>query len=314
MMKPLISVLVITYNHEKFIYENLTSIYNQTYHNIELIISDDCSIDKTLLIVKQWISEHQSRFTRIKLLTTDKNTGTTKNINRGLSETKGEYIKIIAGDDVLLNDALKKCLHYLQNNNEKIIVTSVQEIYDNPHGKTLGKIHPSENLIFFYEYQPADQFRYLLHNNPIPAPSAFYHNSLLDLLGKFDEDFVLLEDYPMWLRITLKNIHIGFLPEVTVLYRVHSDSIMNQHKIIPNPLIFFDKIKASKKYIFPNKKLFDLNTLIYLRLLNFYYYLMAFLGQRRFNPNNFLIVRLFLRSIAIIFSKKMNKKNDSDTY
>ena len=65
---PLVSVIVITYNSSKFVLETLESIYNQTYSNIELIISDDCSSDETINICQNWLYKNKNRFKNIELI------------------------------------------------------------------------------------------------------------------------------------------------------------------------------------------------------------------------------------------------------
>ena len=80
----LISIVVITYNNSNYIEETLESIKSQTYNNIELIVSDDCSTDKTVEITEEWIDKNRDRFANVKLITTPVNTGISKNCNRGL--------------------------------------------------------------------------------------------------------------------------------------------------------------------------------------------------------------------------------------
>jgi alpha-1,3-rhamnosyltransferase len=80
--QPLVSVRVITYNSSKTVIETLDSIYNQTYPNIELIISDDCSKDDTVAICREWVNQHKERFARTEILTVPQNTGVSANINR----------------------------------------------------------------------------------------------------------------------------------------------------------------------------------------------------------------------------------------
>ena len=72
-MQTLVSVVVITYNSSKFIEELLTSIADQIFSDIELIISDDCSKDNTLDICRDWLSKNENRFVRTELITFTKN-------------------------------------------------------------------------------------------------------------------------------------------------------------------------------------------------------------------------------------------------
>ena len=85
---PLVSIIVITYNSSKYVLETLESAYNQTYQNIELIISDDCSTDDTVEVCKKWVDEHKDRFVRSEIITTPVNTGIPVNCNRGLYKEK----------------------------------------------------------------------------------------------------------------------------------------------------------------------------------------------------------------------------------
>ena len=80
--QPLVSVPVVTYNSANTILETLESIKAQTYPNIELIISDDCSTDNTIELCLEWLELYKERFTRTEVLTVEKNTGVSANVNR----------------------------------------------------------------------------------------------------------------------------------------------------------------------------------------------------------------------------------------
>ena len=106
MTKSLVSVAVVTYNSSKTVVETLDSIANQTYPDLELIVSVDCSTDNTVEICREWIEAHKERFVRTELLTVEKNTGVSANMNRGADACQGEWVKDIAGDDVLLPECI----------------------------------------------------------------------------------------------------------------------------------------------------------------------------------------------------------------
>ena len=98
---PLVSIVVVTYNSSEFVLETLESAKIQTYKNIELIVTDDCSKDNTLEIVKDWVDKNKDSFIHTLVLEATVNTGISGNCNRGCNASKGEYIKTIAGDDTL---------------------------------------------------------------------------------------------------------------------------------------------------------------------------------------------------------------------
>src|SRR5450759_2313112 len=99
--QPLVSIIVVTYNSSKYVLETLESAKAQTYQNIELVVSDDCSTDDTVEICRKWIEENNDRFVRTTLVTSPENKGIPANCNRGIKASKGEWIKLIAGDDLL---------------------------------------------------------------------------------------------------------------------------------------------------------------------------------------------------------------------
>lgn len=74
-MMKLVSVVVLSYRSAETIVETLDSIKNQTYPNIELIVTDDASPDNTVQVVQQWIAENEGALAAIKLVMSDKNTG-----------------------------------------------------------------------------------------------------------------------------------------------------------------------------------------------------------------------------------------------
>ena len=121
--KPLVSVIVITYNSSNYVLETLESAKAQTYKNIELIISDDGSTDTTVGICKNWINQNKERFVAVKCITTGNNTGIAPNCNRGLKEAKGEWLKFIAGDDILMDSCIERNMDFVQNSPHFFLAT-----------------------------------------------------------------------------------------------------------------------------------------------------------------------------------------------
>lgn len=101
-MNNLVTVIMPVYNGEKYIQEAIESVLNQTYTNIELIVVDDGSIDKTNQIVKK------IRDDRVRIYEQGVNTGKVAAINKGFLESKGEAVLLLAADDVLSPDSIEK--------------------------------------------------------------------------------------------------------------------------------------------------------------------------------------------------------------
>ena len=131
MLEPLVSIVVVTYNSSQFVQETLDSIKEQTYKNIELIISDDCSKDDTIKICEEWLKENRCRFTNCQILTSLKNTGVVANCNRGYQASTGMWIKDVAGDDALYPEAIEKFIQFTIKNPQARIIHSRMHMYYN---------------------------------------------------------------------------------------------------------------------------------------------------------------------------------------
>lgn len=110
MSQPLISIALCTYNGEKYLAEQLESIINQTYKNIEIIAVDDCSSDGTLLILQ----EYAQQYPQIKVFSNTQNKGYTKNFEYAISLCKGEYIAISDQDDIWIASKLELLLNQIK--------------------------------------------------------------------------------------------------------------------------------------------------------------------------------------------------------
>lgn len=218
---PLVSIVIISYNSGKYILDTLESAKSQTYKNIELIISDDGSTDDTIKICNDWLKLNDTYFVNSKLLISDRNTGIPANCNRGLKVSKGEWIKLIAGDDILRNDCIKSNIIEISKNSKIEIIFSNCELFHSIGNeiKILGT-QPKEEQKKWFGWEAKMQYLLLLQFNfNWTTPTIFVKLSLLREVGLFDERFPYFEDYPLWLRITQKGIRLHYFDENTVLYR-----------------------------------------------------------------------------------------------
>ena len=105
---PDVSIIITIFNQERDMYKCLRSIQNQSLKNIEIIKIDDCSLDNSLEIIKEFQKEDE----RIILVTHDANEGTIKSRNDGIRKAKGKYITIVDGDDALIHKDILKNYSY----------------------------------------------------------------------------------------------------------------------------------------------------------------------------------------------------------
>lgn len=219
---PLVSVPVITYNSSKTILETLESIKAQTYQNIELIISDDCSTDKTVRLCEEWFLKNGSRFARVELLKASANAGISANGNKARRACRGEWIKGIAGDDILMPKCIERFVEYVQIHTtisfifcgmsvfggKKSEASSMEKMFDNVHDQLKGMT-------------TSEQLYAIKHGLTPPAPALFYNKEAFDQLSVENNEVIKnLEDVPKWINILEKGIRLEFLDDKLVMYRL----------------------------------------------------------------------------------------------
>jgi alpha-1,3-rhamnosyltransferase len=303
MPNPLVSICVITYHSEKFVLETLESAKTQTYQNIELIISDDGSADSTIQICKDWLAENKDRFVRTELITVEKNTGIPANCNRAVRASEGEWIKLIAGDDILMENCVEDNVGYVSEHEEVKVLHSIVRIFkDSLNNNDYQLIDFSKSIFYHCKISALQQYDLLLTSSKyIIAPSIFIKRNVIIENNGYDERYKLMEDYPFWLKITKSNVKIHFFKVETVFYRKHSQSVFsgnNKAKLfndfyksyrifekenLLNNLNY--KERFAKDYLYYRKVIFD-----NLKLNNLSFFSRGlFSMSEKINPNNYLI-------------------------
>jgi len=235
---PLVSIIVITYNSARFVLETLESAKAQTYQNIELIVSDDCSTDNTVEICRNWIEENKVRFVRTELITVDKNTGIPANCNRGARAAQGEWVKLIAGDDLLYNSCIVTFMN-LKSLNTKILLCEIRDFENSSVLNLSEQVKQDEiNPLFIETINAHEQFLYFLKGFYIPGSGTFFEREKMLELGLFDEEYSFVEDRPLFLKYTYCQIKIEYIPYVLVAHRRHEMGVTanKNNMIIPKYL------------------------------------------------------------------------------
>ena len=224
--QPLVSIIVITYNSSKFVTETLESARMQKYQNIELIICDDHSTDNTVDICKKWISENKNRFEKATLIASEINTGIPANLNRGLKISEGLWIKPIAGDDLLADNCLTELISYADNSSEKVNILTSDIVVFSGNSTTTGEIKKNPfSRYFSSDISATNQYEKLLRTNIIFAATVIIRRELLLAVNGYDERFKLLEDWPLWIKLTKAGYKIHYLEKPLIFYRHHEDNL-----------------------------------------------------------------------------------------
>jgi predicted O-linked N-acetylglucosamine transferase (SPINDLY family)/glycosyltransferase involved in cell wall biosynthesis len=265
--QPLVSICIPTYNGEAFIEETIKSAIAQTYPNIELIVSDDGSTDRTIAIAQSFQSQTSADF-RIIL---HRNYGLSQNWNFCIEQAKGEYIKFLFQDDLLAPECIAKMVALAKKDQDIGMVFSPRGITiaeDESHpilrkaSQSIKDLHKSwSNLKSIQPGQELLADTNCLNNpiNKIGEPSTVLIAArVFAEIGLFDSGLSQYVDLDMWWRI-MGNYHIGFVDEKLSSLRIHPEqqtwknfAAGENHKDVVR---FYKKLLNSPDYSFLNHQI-----------------------------------------------------------
>lgn len=247
---PVVSVVVVTYNSSKYVIETLESILSQTYTgDIELLISDDGSQDNTVDICRKWIDINGDVFLSANIIITPKNLGICGNYNYALEHVKGEWIKYIAGDDILEPFCIETFVKSSLSSSDKFFISGVncfetdssiirpRYLMENYLDDTQAFIQ-AENLAKFAGY------------GIIEGPSFFINTIFLRSMGGMDTYYPMLEDFPFAFKCAFLGYHIGVIKKPLIRYRIYPESISQSKEEFKNmyqDAVYSARIKVAKR-------------------------------------------------------------------
>lgn len=280
--QPIVSVFVVTYNAENTVLDTLESIKAQTYNDIELIISDDCSNDNTVEVCREWVDMNQGRFVKSQIVSSNYNTGISANCNRAQAMCQGEWIKGIAGDDMLLPNCIEDCLGYAKEHNNVLALFGRVQVFG---GSDAANKAMEKNFDYYLLSLPRDKmFHHLVfEGNGLPAPGFFFHRALIGEYHIYhDESVPMIDDWPKWINILRAGIDIHFLDKDIVMYRIGSG------------------VSTGNR---PSLKYFESE-----RLMRFYY---QYLEWQKENPDE--AVKRIVREECDIYQQLLESESDTET-
>lgn len=207
---PKISIVTPSLNQGEFIEETIRSVLSQEYPHLEYIVMDGGSSDNTLDILRSY--SH-----RVKWVS-EKDTGQTNAINKGLHRTSGEILAYLNADDLLLPGALEKVARTFMENPGAMWVTGRCRIITENGQETRKLITAYKNLWLRFHHPSL-----LFITDYISQPATFWRAGLLDELGDFDESLHYALDYEYFLRLNVR-FPLKILPDDLAAFRVHSQS------------------------------------------------------------------------------------------
>ncbi len=210
---PLVSVIINCHNASKYIPQSIKSVLKQSYRNLELIVYDNFSKDKTNIIVKKFKKDKRVRYYRSKSFL---NLYHARNL--AIKKTRGELVAFLDADDWWEKEKLQKQIYFLSNKKNANIVYSNLFLYEEKRKKK--KIFSQEKL---YNGKITQQ---LLNNFKMPILTVLAKKKIFQKY-KFNKRYNIIGDFDLFIRVSLKE-NIYSLQEPLAFYRVHSSSMSSQ--------------------------------------------------------------------------------------
>lgn len=210
-----ISVVMTTYNGEKYIEEQLSSLKNQTRIPEEVLIFDDCSTDNTVEIVRKFIKENQLK--NYRLIENEKNKGWRRNFMEGFAEAQGDIIFPCDQDDIWFKDKIANMEKIMEENENILLLTSKYELlYADDHAPRISAIFPEtkENAVL----QKPDLKHKWMHIRGIGSVFAFRRKLLEMAQNIWCEE--MAHDVCLWEAAYLSG-GLYFYNRPTIFYRRH---------------------------------------------------------------------------------------------
>lgn len=232
MNTPLVSICIPTFNGEKFLSNALLSASAQVGDDIEIIISDDCSSDRSLEIALK----HAEKDPRVRVLHAKYNRGLVGNFNYCIAEARGEWIKFLLQDDVLSSSYMARVSPYL-GGICPFIVTRRSFIIEPGTPDSIASLYkklPSlSDVVLAERVLTAEDFAWILVNfinvNFIGEPSnTIFRRSAIQDIGFFSIDMKQIVDLELWARLGCRYGVVS-IPEVLSAFRVHPSSASSKN-------------------------------------------------------------------------------------
>ena len=209
--KPLVSIIIPAFNAEKYLINSTLSAVNQTYKNVEIIIVDNNSADKTAEIAQKLSSIYK----KIRLYK-ERKKGAGAARNRGVKEARGEYLMFLDADDILLPYAVELQV-------ATALKTGSEMVYGDFGIFKNHKCIEIRKMIDVSNKSLPEKLLIQFQGNAFPIGSVLLSKRKFEEVGGFDTDLSQAEDFDLWNRLILSGVKISKSPFPIYLYRLHPD-------------------------------------------------------------------------------------------
>lgn len=206
MHKKTFSIIIPTYNSEKYIEECIESALSQSYQQFEIIVVDNNSTDSTVELINQFNSD------KIKVFDIRNHGVIAASRNYGISRATGDYIAFLDSDDKWYANKLEVCAKYLEK-----------------HEFICHKMDGIHKKKTFFDGQALNFNRLFLRGNCVATSSVVMTKDIIDKFGGFSEerDLVTVEDYDLWLKLAWNGVNMYTMELFLGYYRKHDNNSSN---------------------------------------------------------------------------------------
>ena len=223
---PKISVIMSVYNAQTYLDEAINSILVQSFRDFEFLIIDDCSNDDSSNI----LDLAAQKDVRIKTFVNSENLGLTKNLNKLIQMSNGEYIARMDADDISLSERFMEQIEHFESHRNIDIIGTFSENISNE-----GKITGARKVPITHD----EIIKLLPILNPLSHPTVMFRAAALKRIGGYDERYRTSQDFHLWYKAVGCGLQIHNIPKILFQYRMNDNYIsrksfkyrMNEFKI-----------------------------------------------------------------------------------
>ncbi len=242
----LISIVVTSYNYQKYLKDTINSIISQSYTNWEMIVVDDASTDSSVDIIKEFVKSDN----RIKLIENDVNLGLSKSMEKGVKSASGEWIAFLESDDLWKENHLKKITEIIEKYPQTTLIFNDVEPFGDKDSIRRKEEYLNKNRTFLKQKTfPANMFFDLGAVNLIPTFSCICADKKKLLECGFDTPIDKFLDWWLYVHLARKN-DFYYIPEKLTKWQLHPESYIqnkNKKKHLPMGVLALSDIIRKEK-------------------------------------------------------------------
>lgn len=224
---PKVTVVIPAYNAARYLAEAVESALNQTYSDLEVLVVDDGSTDRTPFLLE--------RYGRAIRTIRKRNGGTPSALNEGIRQARGEWIAWLSADDAFLPEKLAKQMAYADAHPECALIYTNWFVVDARGEKISYLISPTFRT-------QSEQITALLRGCVINGSTTLVRKEAYVSAGLFDESLPQAHDWDMWLRLA-RDFRFGHVAEPLLRYRWHGENMSAR----PDALAYNDRVLAKAR-------------------------------------------------------------------